>query len=182
MRNSAPHRLIERRRAILRQASDALRGRFVTLWRVGRELAVAEGASQVELPRHVLELDVPATLRMWGRAVVEGSLWLLCPLNPSRWDVAPVRSEVPPPSPTGVERRSPERLVLEVTGVVLGALERVWAVADQKAAYLCTALAVLDVSLARLRDPRVLSTGARARLLADLAIISESIERALQRQ
>src|SRR2546426_838930 len=108
MRNSAPHRLIERRRAILRQASDALRGRFVSLWRVGRGLAVAEGASQVELPRDVRELDVPATLRMWGRGVVDGSLWVVCSLDPGRWHVAPVRGNVPRPSPTGIERRTPD--------------------------------------------------------------------------
>lgn len=46
MRDSAPHRLTERRQAILRQASAALRGRMVTLWRVARGLAVAEVASR----------------------------------------------------------------------------------------------------------------------------------------
>jgi len=38
---------------------------------------------------------------------------------------------------------------------------------------------VIDVSLCRLHDPRALTTGARARLLADLAIIAEAIESAL---
>ena len=133
----------------------------------------------MELLRDGLDLDVPGTLRMWGRAATDGSLWVMGRLEPDRWQIAPVRSELPPPSPTGVERRSPERLVLELTGVLLGALERVWAVADQAVVHLCTALAVIDVSLGRLREPRALTTGARARLLADLAIIAEAIENAL---
>ena len=51
MRDSAPHRLTERRQAILRQASAALRGRPVTLWRMANGGAVAELVSQPTPPR-----------------------------------------------------------------------------------------------------------------------------------
>jgi len=179
MRDSAPHRLTERRQAILRQASAALRGRQVTLWRMASGLALAELASQPNVPRDVLDFDVAGALRMWGRAVTEGSLWVVCRLEPCRWYVAPVESDVPAPSPTGVERRSQERLILELAGRWLGALERVWALADQSTVYLCTALAVVDSSLGHVQDARGLTTAARAHLLADLAVIAEAIEGAL---
>jgi len=180
MRDSAPYRLTERRQAILRQASAALRGRMVTLWRMASGFAVAEVASQPTVPRDLIDFDVAAALRMWGRAVAEGSLWVVCRLDPGRWHVAPVRSDVPAPSPSGVERRSPERLTLELAGLLLGALERVWAVADQATVYLCTALAVVDTSLERVRKARGLTTASRAHLLADLAVIAEAIEGALE--
>ena len=75
--------------------------------------------------------------------------------------------------------RSPERLILELAGLLLGALDRVWAVADQATVFLCTALAVIEVSLGRVQEARGLSTATRAHLLADLAIISQAIESAL---
>src|SRR2546427_4786858 len=78
------------------------------------------------------------------------------------------------------ERRSPERLTLELAGLLLGALERVWAVADQATVYLCAALAVVDASLERVRKAHGLTTASRAHLLADLAVIAEAIEGALE--
>ncbi len=180
MRDSAPHRLTERREAILRQASAALRGRLVTLWRVASGLAVAEVASRPNPPLDVVEFDVAAALRMWGRAMGDGSLWIVCRLDPSRWHVARVRSDVPEPPPAGLERRSPERLILELAGLSLGALERVWAAADQATVYLCGALAVLDACLGRVREAGGLTTTARAHLLADLAVVADAIEGALE--
>src|SRR5216683_1312021 len=111
MRDSAPHRLTERRQAILRQTSAALRGRVVTLWRVARGLAVAEVASRPNPPR--------------------------------------------------------------------GALERIWAVADQATGYLCGALALLDACFERVRRVESLTPSARAHLLADLAVVEDAIEGAL---
>src|SRR2546426_12606549 len=78
MRDSAPHRLTERRQAILRQTSAALRGRVVTLWRVARDLAVAEVASRPSPPLDAIELDVAAVLRTWIGAVGDKSLWVVC--------------------------------------------------------------------------------------------------------
>src|SRR5438034_7067120 len=45
------------------------------------------------------------------------SLWVACRFDPSRLHVARVRSDVPAPPPAGIERRSPERLVLELAGL-----------------------------------------------------------------
>src|SRR5207247_1243227 len=107
MRESSPHGLTERRRAILRQASAALRGRLVTLWR---------------------------------------------------------------------ERRGPERLTLELVGLSLGALERLWTAADQATVYLCAALDVLDGCLWHVREATGLSIVTRAHLLADLAAVATAID------
>src|SRR5881296_1746929 len=140
MRDSAPHRLTERRQAILRQTSAALRGQPVILWRVVKGIALAEVASPANPPRDVIEFDVVA---------------------------AP---------PDGVERRSPERLVLELAGLSLGALEQIWAVADQATVYLCGALALLEACLERVRAAHGLTTTARAHLLADLAFVADAIQ------
>src|SRR6059058_2850834 len=94
MRDSAPHRLTERRQAILCQTSAALRGRVVTLWRVARGLAVAEVASRPNPPRDAIEFDVAAALGMWVGAVGDKSLWVACRFDPSRLHVARVRSDV----------------------------------------------------------------------------------------
>ena|SRR5438876_12273620 len=97
MRESSPHGLTERRRAILRQASAALRGRLVTLWRVRRwGPAVAEVASAAAPPPDAIEFDVAGVLvglslgaleRLWTAAdqatvylcaaldVLDGCLW-----------------------------------------------------------------------------------------------------------
>ncbi|HEY6156026.1 MAG TPA: hypothetical protein VIV88_01165 [Gemmatimonadales bacterium] len=179
MRDSAPHRLTERRQAILRQASAALRGRPVTLWRMANGGAVAELVSQPNPPRDAIEFDVAAALRFLGLTGPEGSRWVVCRLEPEHWQVAPVRRDLPAPPPSGVERRSPERLTLELAALLLGALERLWTVTDQATVYLCAALAVIEAAVQRVRDVRGLTTGARAHLLADLAIIADAIEGAL---
>ena len=170
MRDSAPYRLTERRHAILRQTSAALRGQPVTLWRVAKGIAVAEAG---------IDSDVAPAVRKWFEAVGDRSLWVVCRLEPSRWHVARVRCDVPAPPPDGIERRSPERLVLQLAGLSLGALERIWAVADQTTGYLCGALALLDACLERVRRAQGLTPPVRAHLLADLAVVEDAIEGAL---
>src|SRR5207244_577973 len=145
MRESSPHGLTERRRAILRQASAALRGRLVTLWRVRRwGPAVAEVASAPAPPPDAIEFDVAGVLRRWGRVLCDESLWLGCRLGAHRWHVAPVRDDRPTPPPAAIERRGPDRLTLELCGLSLGALERPWPAADPAAVYRCAAVDGLD--------------------------------------
>src|SRR2546422_10934788 len=99
MRDSAPHRLIERRQAILRQTSAALRGRVVTLWRGGKGLAVAEVASRPYPPRDAIEFDVAAALRTWVGAVGDKCLLGACRFDPSRFHWTHVRCDLPAPPP-----------------------------------------------------------------------------------
>jgi signal transduction histidine kinase len=113
------------RREVLRQAGVALAGREVTLWEVSPATGVAPVASNVPtLPTDAARGDLDATLRQWGASVAAGSRWIGCRLDDARrWCVAPVRSRPPAPPPGGIERRSRERLILELAGLCLGTLE-----------------------------------------------------------
>lgn len=179
MRASSQIRLADRRRALLEQASVALRGHVVALWRLTGGHAEPEVVSRPGLPRQVVDFDVAGLLHRWGRVAPAGSLWVGCRIDADHWHVAPVRSDPPDPPPTGIERRSSERLIMELAGFSLGALERIWTAADQATVYLCSALCILDVSLGRIRTAHVLTPGVQAHLLADLAGVADAIDNAL---
>jgi hypothetical protein len=180
MRESSLLSLMERRRVLLDQASAALRGHVVGLWRVTNGgKTVVEIVSQADPPRELLELDLGGLLHRWGRRARPESLWIGCRTETALWHVAPVRTDPPGPPPSGIERRSPERLVIELAGLSLGALERIRQAADQATVYLCAALEALESCLGRVRREDGLSVGARAHLLADLAGVADAIDGAL---
>ena len=179
MRASSQTRLSDRRRALLEQASVALRGHIVALWRLTGGQAVAELVSRPGLPQQDVECDVAGLLKRWGRVAPAGSLWVGCRIDADHWHVAPVRSDPPEPPPTGIERRSAERLVMELAGFALGEVERIWMAADQATVYLCSALCILDVCLARVRTAHLLTPSTQAHLLTDLAGVADAIDNAL---
>jgi signal transduction histidine kinase len=117
---------VEGRREILRQASVALGGRPVTVWEVSARAELEPQASSDLAPtHHTTKLDVDATLRRWNIAIVQGSRWVGCQSSTNGfWVVAPVRTRPPAPPPDGQERRSRERLTLELAGLCLGLLDR----------------------------------------------------------
>ena len=117
---------VEGRREILRQASVALGGRPVTVWEVSARAELEPQASSDATPtHHTTKLDVDATLRRWNIAIVQGSRWVGCQSSTDGfWVVAPVRTRPPAPPPEGRERRSRERLTLELAGLCLGLLDR----------------------------------------------------------
>jgi len=179
LRESSLLSLMERRQVLLDQASAALRGHVVGLWRISNTgNTVIEIASPLRPPRELLELDLGGLLRRWGRRARPESRWVGCHTD-STWHVAPVRLDPPGPPPSGIERRSPERLVIELAGLSLGALERIWQAADQATVYLCAALEVLETCLGRVRTTDGLSVRARAHLLSDLAVVADAIDGAL---
>lgn len=180
MRESAPQSVMERRRVLLDQTSAALRGQVVGLWRVTEGSTVVEVASRPDPPPEILDLDLGELLHQWGRPVDAESRWVGCRTEPALWHVAPVRGDTPDPPPSGVERRSPERLVIELAGLSLGALEGIWRAADQATVYLCAALELLETCLGRVRSADGLGVVARAHLLADLAGIAAAIDGALR--
>jgi hypothetical protein len=181
MRESSLLSLMERRQVLLDQASAALRGHVVGLWRLtDRGRTVVEIVSPSDPPPQMLELDLSALLRQWGRRARPESRWVGCMTESAVWHVAPVRLDAPGPPPSGIERRSPERLVIELAGLSLGALERIWQAADQATVYLCAALEVLEGCLGRVRTTDGLSVHARAHLLADLAGVADAIDGALK--
>jgi len=179
MRDSVIRLVSDRRHSILRKTSAALQGRLVTLWRVVRPgHVVPEVTSEPLESPHQVGGAVANLLRGLGVAPEAGSLWLVCG-DGQRWHVARVRNDVPAPPPPGAAPRSAERQTLELTGILLGVIERFRETADQATVFLCAALAVIEISLGRVKEADDLTTGARAKLLADLASIATSIDGAL---
>ena len=122
---SGPETFVEGRREILRQASVALGGRPVTVWEVSAGAELEPHASSDPTPGyHDSKLDVDATLRRWGIHIVQGSRFVGARAGEGHWVVAPLRSRPPAPPPEGRERRSRERLTLELAGLCLGLLDR----------------------------------------------------------
>src|SRR5881394_879837 len=125
-RVTQPETFVEGRREILRQASVALGGRPVTVWEVSARAELEPQASSEPAPtHHASKLDVDATLRRWNITIVQGSRWVGCRgADDGFWVVAPVRTRPPAPPPEGRERRSRDRLTLELAGLCLGLLDR----------------------------------------------------------
>jgi len=180
-----------RSREVLRQTSEALEHRVVTLWEIA---AGAEAhplvTSVASPPYHETALDLGRTLRHWGLPLVTGSRWVGCRLNDDgRWCLAPVRRQPAAPPPDGIERRSRERLTLELAGLCLGAVGTAPAVAarvgnDEVAgssplaltAPLSAARASLKLSFERLRTTDALDARFRAGLFDELAGVSAGLE------
>jgi signal transduction histidine kinase len=107
---------------ILRQASVALGGRPVTLWEaLAADRLEPRASSHPDDAPPSPGMDLYSTIDRWHIPVTAGTKWL-----GSRawvdgpWVVAPVRTRVPAPPPGGQERRSRERMTLELTGLCLG--------------------------------------------------------------
>jgi signal transduction histidine kinase len=188
-------------REVLRQAGIALRGRIVTLWEISPTAeAIALMSSVAEPPPAATTLDLDATLRQWGAPVIQQSRWIGFP-SPDfqRWCIAPVRSRPAAPPPRGKERRSGDRLILELAGLGLGAIaaagdaaarrlspaDALWELARQPSVIahevgnpLAVALGNLDLTIDGLRDATSIEPKLRATLLEDLANASEGIEQA----
>lgn len=187
-------------REILRQAGIALGDRVVTLWEISQAATAIPLASSVAEPRpEDIALDLNGTLRRWGAPIIGGSRWVGCLVDSrSRWCVAPVRARPAAPPPTGTERRSRERLVLELAGLGIGALapasgvlrrlppaDALWEFARQPSVIahevgnpLTVALGNLEISVDTLRTEATWSAAMRATLMEDLARVAQGIEQA----
>jgi len=188
-------------REVLRQASTVLDGRVVSMWEILSETeAKLLYSSVAEAARPDTALDLDSTLRQWGAPLIQHSRWVGCRLaNGGRWCVAPVRVRPAAPPPRGVERRSRERLVLELAGLSLGVLgtsagdahsrlppgEALRELARQPSVIahevgnpLAVALGNLDLSVDALRDATTLDPAFRAQLLDDLSHVADGIEQA----
>lgn len=188
-------------REVLRQAGVALSGRVVTLWEISADSEakpLLTSVGDVSPARHDLDLD--DTLRRWGAPVIANSRWVGCRVSDgSRWCVAPVRTRPAAPPPRGVERRSSDRLILELAGLSLGMLQAtesaarsrlppadaLWELARRPSVIahevgnpLAVALGHVDLTIDALRDDTTLDPEVRGQLLADLAHVSQGIEQA----
>jgi signal transduction histidine kinase len=105
---------------VLRQAS-AVVGRPVILWEVTGPHDVVPRASSDPDVGKLPKFDLEKTLRGWNVPIPVGSRWVASPgTSQEAWIVAPVRQRPPAPPPGGRERRSRERLALELAGLALG--------------------------------------------------------------
>ena len=191
-----------RQREVLRQASVALQGRVVTLWAVSsRAEVVPILSSHVNAAPITTALDVDDTLRRWGAYIIEGSQWVGCRLDDAgRWCVAPVRTNPAAPPPTGVERRSRERITLELAGLCLGLVERPAVagsrrlpqaealielarhpsvVAHEVAGPLTATLFAIESLRETIQKAKSLDAASRTALLDGLAAIGDGCERAI---
>ena len=111
---------------VLRQASVALGGRTVTLYEVSETGDLIPRLSSAPHPGyHETKIDLDTTLRRWGHPIPPGSRWVASRIaEESRWVIAPLRSRPAAPPPDGKERRSPQRLTVELAGLCLGLIDR----------------------------------------------------------
>src|SRR5256886_8772855 len=116
----------EHRREVLREASVALQGRVVTLWEVSARAEVIPIMPSAAPSRSSgVRLDLDSTLHRWGAPIIQGSRWVGCLLDDAGlWCIAPVRKQPAAPPPNGVERRSRERITLELAGLCLGLVDQ----------------------------------------------------------
>ena len=193
----------EHRREVLREASVALQGRVVTLWEVSARAEVIPIMTSATTSRSPdVRLDLDSTLHRWGAPIIQGSRWVGCLLDdPGLWCIAPVRKQPAAPPPNGVERRSRERITLELAGLCLGLVDQPPVVsrprlpepdalaelvrqpsviAHEVANPLTAALASLDLSLDLIRTTASLTPGFRAELLGELAGVGEGMDQAIQ--
>ncbi|MFI5278985.1 MAG: PAS domain S-box protein [Gemmatimonadales bacterium] len=105
-------------REILRQASAALGGRTVTLWEATDTDRLVPRVSTGTPKRQEADVLVDL-LHGWRMPIPSGSRWVCCNGDSRARVVAPVR-EAPPAPPPGKERRTWERLALELAGLCLG--------------------------------------------------------------
>lgn len=107
---------------VLRQAGTVV-GRPVTLWEVtDTSLALARASSDPSTLSSSAGYELDATLRRWNVPIAVGSRWVAAAPGTSTdpWLIAPVRSRPAAPPPGGRERRSRDRLALELAGLAVG--------------------------------------------------------------
>ncbi len=181
---------------ILRCASVALGGAPVMVWEAqsGEDLRLQPlggtglGVTDSGELEHILS--------GWGVAVSRGNRWVATRTRDGLWVVAPLRNKPPAPPPEGRERRSRDRLTLELAGLCLGLLDRRERVgvsattlqdlvglpamiAHEAGNPLTAARAGLQLALETLRAPGELDPDRRTEALDDLAHVLDDIDRAV---
>ena len=172
---------------VLRQASAVL-GRPVILWEItGAHEAVPRASSETDLQSNAPTLDLGVALRRWNVPIPVGSRWVGSPGDtPDSWVVAPVRARPPAPPPGGRERRSRERLALELAGLALGGIGALLQdagvvppglLAHQASNPLTAARAGLQLAMESIGRWVDLAADRRLTLLDDLGQVLEDIDR-----
>lgn len=168
---------------VLRQTSAVI-GRPVTLWEVtGPHEAVPRATSTAGVPA---PFDLHTILKRWKVPIPVGSVWIAAPAPASDgqgWLVAPVRSRPASGPPGGRERRSRERLALELAGLALGCIEsqgaasRTGAMVHQATNPLTAARAGLQMAMESIGHWEDLAADRRSTLLDELGEVLDDIDR-----
>lgn len=176
---------------VLRQAS-AVVGRPVILWEVtGSNEAIPRATSESDLRPSIPKFDLGATLRQWNVPIPVGSRWVASPgATADSWVIAPVRSRPPAPPPDGRERRSRERLALELAGLALGLIGNTsqdastavppGMLAHQASNPLTAARAGLQLAMESIGRWVELAADRRLALLDDLGQVLDDIDRSTE--
>jgi len=190
---------VARRREILRQASVALQGRVVAMWEVAPKAEAVPILASVPRPEPAAtSINLIGTLEKWKAPIITGSRWVGCRLDDgANWCVAPVRHQPPAPPPDGIERRSRERMTLELAGLCLGLVDgpvrprraesdalaefvrQPSVIAHEVANPLTAALAGLEWCVRRVKEESALQPNFQTGLLDDLAGVGEGMEQAI---
>ncbi|MGH7538519.1 MAG: sensor histidine kinase [Gemmatimonadales bacterium] len=86
---------------------------------------IPQATSEPRPRHHLTSIDVDSTLKRWGVPLRTGSRYVGCRLShDGPWVIAPVRMRPAAGPPSGKERRSAERLTLELAGLCLGLSDR----------------------------------------------------------
>lgn len=182
---------------ILRQASVALGGRPVQVWEAaGTERMVLQATSVEDPAGSAAGPDLSAALQRWQVPIRHGTKWVSSRTNPSApWVIAPLRSRPAQPPPNGHERRSSERMVLELTGLCLGLADSVIRsaggdplrelaglpamIAHEASNPLTAARAGLQLAMSYVGGWQDLAPDRRLELLDDLGQVVDDIDRAV---
>lgn len=182
---------------ILRRASAALGGATVSVWEVTPDTRLTHQTSMPSAGPLDASKELEAILLSWGVPVRAGSKWIAARANAAgHWVIAPVRYRPPAPPPGGRERRSKERLTLELAGLALGLADRrdrpsgaaslqelaglPAMIAHEAGNPLTAARAGLQLAIETLREtPGALPSDRREEVLGELNQVLEDIDRAV---
>lgn len=185
---------------VLRQASVVLGGKSVQVWEAaGTDRMLFQAASDRETAPEDGDRAISSALQRWGVPIRHGTRWVACPPAAEEpWIIAPLRSRPAKPPPEGRERRSRERLVLELVGLCLGLADgramtprapggdplRELAglpamIAHEASNPLTAARAGLQLAMASVGDWDDLATERRLELLQDLGRVVDDVDRAV---
>ena len=184
---------------VLRRAGAALDGRMVGVWEVEESGGLKPLACNgTEAQAWEVTPDVKVAVAHLAMPAPPGSRWVAGRLSDAQWCVAPVRDSVPDPPPIAQERRSRERLALELAGLCLGLsgrvagngmpadldlferfMEQLGSFAQDIGGPLAVARTAVVRSGAALADPVPPDEAGRAKLLEDLRSAGRALEQAV---
>lgn len=168
---------------VLRQTSAVI-GRPVTIWEVtGPHEAVPRATSSAGAPA---PFDLHSILKRWKVSIPVGSVWIAAPGPAGKeqgWLVAPVRSRPASGPPDGRERRSRERLALELAGLAVGCIANLGApgptgaMVHQATNPLTAARAGVQLAMESIGHWEDLAADRRTTLLNELGEVLDDIDR-----